>query len=539
MSTSNDIQPPLQMKLGAVNITYDRLAWVFVCLGIIACSVRYALCFPLIWDEASLAMNMARRDYAGLFGELEFGQMAPPLFLLAVEFCSQVLTLHEWSLRLPAFAGAIGALLMFPLVARQLLAPKAYLMAVAIFSVSYWPLRYGAEAKPYSLDMLFTCLWLWLALKWMSSHHPWRWTALMLAPAILGFGISFPSIFAAGGALIAMAFALNRHTWPKRLLHAGVVGITLLASFAFTYLRLVPAQSATAQWMQNFWQDAFPPTDSIGNTLWWFVQVFTGELMPYPVGGEDFASTGTFLLVVLGLVILLKSRSYSTLTLLLAPVLLGLVAGFLHKYPFGLPTRMQLYLAPVFCLLAGCGLASFMHFIGHRFRIPKWRSPMRATCIVLAILPIATIARDIVLPQKSVTDAIIRDATRVIWSTADSVGHRPLSLREDLNAAFTETTRSEITPFLANYHIQVATSHTKVNDQPISSRQSVQVVTYRVDGQYSPSLRNQWIKLFEEKHQLELAGSIILKIPHLNKNEELIRHDEIEILSFRKVGAAE
>ena len=519
----------------AVRITHDRLAWAFVALGIIACAVRYGLAFPLIPDEAALAMNFARRGYGGMLGELEFGQMAPPFFLLAVEWCTQVFGLHEMSLRLVPFVSTIAALLLFPLVARRVLGGWAFVLAVAIFSVSYWPMRYGAEVKPYGLDMLVTCLWLLLAMRWMVSDRPWLWALAMLPLALVGFAMSFPSAFVGGGVVMAMTLAGSRHRWIDRLVQPGLVGVTLLAGFLATYRWLVPARSDTANWMVDYWQKAFPPTDSISDLALYFLDVLTGELMPYPVGGENLASTGTLLLVCVAIVVLGRAKRWGLLALLFAPMVLALVAGFLQRYPLGQPTRLQLYLAPMFCLLAGQGLATTMASLGAVVRAPAWRSPLRVACVLLASISIVTMTRDVLLPKKSSTDAALRDATQVIWGSARFDGPRPLSLREDLGAAFVDERQrmqSELTRFLANYHMRARVAAPAA----VEAGKPIEVVTFYVEGVKDHALREAWIADFESTHQLRFAGSATLTIPHVDNRENLLRLDEIEILRFEPVA---
>jgi hypothetical protein len=514
---------------GTIRVTHERLAWAFALLGCLACTVRYALGFPLIPDEAALAVNIARRGYEGLLLELDFGQMAPPLFLMVEEFATRTFGFNEWSLRAFPFAGAIGAILLFPLVARRLLQGWAFVIAVAIFSVSYWPIRYSAEVKPYAVDMLVTVLWLLLALKWRESDRPWRWLLAMGPLAVVGFSVSFPSVFVGGAVVASMMLIGGRHGWVTRLVQPGVVGACLLAGFVGAYRFLVPARSETAEWMAGYWQKAFPPTDSLASAAWWFLDVFTGELMPYPVGGENFASTGTLLCVVVGVVLLLKTRRFGTLAMLGGPVALALAAGFMQKYPFGTPTRLQLYMAPIFCVLAGYGLAC----------APQWRSPVRVVAGGLALIALASMARDVLSPQKSSTDGVLRDATGVIWGTARFDGPRPLSLREDLGAAFVdeaEGMQSEATRFLANYHMRVQREDEDLEDRDIDPGEPVEVVAFHVNGHYDPALRERWIKGFETSHGLRLVDRGLLTIPHVGNHEELLRYDRIEVLRFEPVA---
>lgn len=522
-----------------VRVTHERVAWAFVLLGCMACTVRYALGFPLIPDEAALAVNIARRGYAELLLELEFGQMAPPLFLMVEEFMTRTFGFNEWSLRAFPFVGALGALLLFPLVARRLLEGWGYVMAVAVYSVSYWPIRYSAEVKPYAIDMLVTVLWLLLALRWRESDRPWRWLLAMCPLAFVGFGFSFPSVFVGGAVVASMMLIGDRHGWITRLVQPGVVGVCLLAGFLGAYRFLVPARSETAEWMADYWQKAFPPTDSLASAAWWFLDVLTGELMPYPVGGENFASTGTLLCVVVGVVLLVRARRFGTLALLGGPVALALVAGFLQKYPFGTPTRLQLYLAPIFCLLAGSGLAFAMVRLGVAVRAPRWRSPVRVVAGGLALIAIASMARDVLNPQKSSTDGVLRDATEIIWGTARFDGPRPLSLREDLGASFVheaEGMQSEATRFLANYHMRVQREDEAFDDRDIDPGEPVEVVAFHINGHYDPVLRERWIERFEAEHGLRLVDRGLLTIPHVDNREELLRYDRIEVLRFEPVA---
>jgi len=529
-----------QAGYGVVRVTHERVAWAFVALGCLACAVRYVLGFPLIADEAALAVNIARRGYGGLLSELDFGQMAPPLFLVVEEFTTRAFGFNEWALRAFPFLGAIGAMLLFPLVARRLLRGWPLVLAVAIFSVSYWPIRYSAEVKPYAVDVLLTVLWLLLALKWRESDRPWRWMLAMIPLAIAGFGVSFPSVFVGGAVVAYMTLVGRRHGWIIRLVQPSVVGACLLAGFVGTYHFLVPARSDTADWMVDYWQRAFPPTDSLASASWWFLDVLTGEMMPYPMGGENFASTGTLLCVVVGVLLLVRAKSFGVLVLLGGPVLLALMAGFLQKYPFGTPTRLQLYLAPVFCVLAGSGLAFAMAKLRVAIRAPAWRSPVRVAAGGLALIAITSMARDLLSPRKSSTDEVLRDATTVIWGPLRSDGPRPLSLREDLGAAFvdeTEGMQSEATRFLANYHMRVQSKDEDAQESHIDPGKPVEVVAFHVNGHYDAALRERWIQTFEASHGLRLVDRSLLTIPHVGNHEELLRYDRIEVLRFEPVAA--
>src|SRR5438067_244951 len=54
----------------------------FVALGVLARLIRYLVDYPIWHDEAFLAVNFWDRDYADLLRPLDYGQVAPWLFLV-------------------------------------------------------------------------------------------------------------------------------------------------------------------------------------------------------------------------------------------------------------------------------------------------------------------------------------------------------------------------------------------------------------------------------------------------------------------------
>ena len=58
-----------------------RIAWAFVGLGIVIRTIRFLLNFPLWPDEAYLAHNYLDRGYLDLLRPLDYGQVAPLLYL--------------------------------------------------------------------------------------------------------------------------------------------------------------------------------------------------------------------------------------------------------------------------------------------------------------------------------------------------------------------------------------------------------------------------------------------------------------------------
>src|SRR5262249_18913682 len=159
--------------------------------------------------EASLALNLTGRDYAGLTAELDHFQVAPVLFLWAQKSVLTALGDSEWALRLLPFLASVAALLLFWRLAPDLLPPLAAALAVGFLAVARWPVTMGASIKPYSLDLLVALALLTLAATWLRQGRS-RWLALLAVAGPLAVGLSYPAIFVAGGISLALLPTLWR-----------------------------------------------------------------------------------------------------------------------------------------------------------------------------------------------------------------------------------------------------------------------------------------------------------------------------------------
>src|SRR5262245_834455 len=61
----------------------EAATWWFVGLGVLLRLARYAMNYPLWWDEAFVAVNFIRRDFLELVRPLDYGQVCPIGFLWA------------------------------------------------------------------------------------------------------------------------------------------------------------------------------------------------------------------------------------------------------------------------------------------------------------------------------------------------------------------------------------------------------------------------------------------------------------------------
>ena len=215
----------------------SRATWAFVGLGLLVRLVRYFVVYPIWHDEAFLAVNLLDRGYVDLLRPLDYSQVSPILFLWIELTAARLLGFSEWSLRLfPAICG-LASVLFFRHLAAGLLRGLALLLAVGIFATAFYPIRHGAEVKPYASDLLSALILLALAMAWwrLRGRSRWWWVLTAVAPVLLA--LSFPAVFIAAGISLALA--------PEVLRSAGRSGLPIWATTS-CWLRRSPASIVRA-----------------------------------------------------------------------------------------------------------------------------------------------------------------------------------------------------------------------------------------------------------------------------------------------------
>ena len=162
------------------------VAWAtlgFVAVGVALRVVRYLLNYPLWCDETMLAANFLDRSYADMLGTLDYRQVSPLLFRFVMLTSVRVFGFSEMSLRLFPFLCGVGSVFLFRHVAGRVTGGVPLMLAMAIFAVAAWPLRYAAEVKPYASDFFVAAQLLALAIEWRRDpgRVGWLWALAAVA----------------------------------------------------------------------------------------------------------------------------------------------------------------------------------------------------------------------------------------------------------------------------------------------------------------------------------------------------------------------
>ena len=308
VSAGGDAPGPRSMTVQ----TIARWCTALIAVHVVWRLVRYGLAFPLWGDEARVAVNLFHRGPLELMQPLEWLQIVPVGFLWIEWAIARIAGTGEFALRAaPAAAGLLGVAMVWRLAARTL-DPIRATASVAVFAASYYPVRHATEVKPYSFDLLLASITILLGLE--IARNP---GARRPCVAFAGFGsaavwLSYPVAFTIAGSVLA-ALPSIRTLDTGRVKAAAWIAIAAAspaASFVAMYLLAGRHQAAAGEFLLTLshWREQFPPIDSPSQLPAWLLDVHTGNLFAYPIGGNNHGSAVTFVLFAVGIGTLIRER---------------------------------------------------------------------------------------------------------------------------------------------------------------------------------------------------------------------------------------
>jgi hypothetical protein len=418
-------RPPLEVPLAPLRIGgeaaegndrwFERVSWMLVALGVLIRLVRYLVDYPIWHDEAFLAASLWDRSFADLAKPLEYGQVAPWMFLAIERLFVQALGYSEMTLRLFPTLCSIASVVVFRHLASRVVRGWGLVLATGILACAFYPIRHGNEIKPYGSDLLAALLILTFAVEYLRKPESSRWWWIGAAAMPVLLGVSYPAVFVAGGVCAAMAPAAL--LGGNNRVRAGFLayGLVMTASFLTIYLAATVSQQRAMgeNYRVGYWRESFPPLDRPAWIPVWLLDQHAGNMLAYPVGERRGGSAATLACAIAGAAALWRSGRRTLAATLAAPFGLGLVAAFLGRYPYGGEARIMQYVAPSACLAAGLGMA----VLANRVRRPGLapRIP-RILLAGLVLLGVGLIAKDLAMPYRVFKDVRTRDFARSFWT---------------------------------------------------------------------------------------------------------------------------
>lgn len=476
----------------------------FVLLGVVLRMNRYLLGFPLWGDESFLACNFIDRSFTDLLQPLEYGMVAPPLLLWLELAVVRVAGFSELSLRFLPMLASVAGMLLFGHLARRLLAGLPQLLAVAVFAVSYYPIRHGCEVKPYATDLFAALVLVALLVEWLYQPQRLRWLWGLCAATPLAVGCSYPALFVAGAVSLVLVATWCRAPSRRALLPVIAFPLALAGSagplLVYTAQTQYASYAATGQ--VSCWVNDFPPSyREPAKLATWLLERHTGHMFAYPLGGKRGGSTLTTLALLAATVVLIRRRQYALLTLAAVPLALCLAAAALERYPYGGSQRTMQFIAPLVCLLTGLGLATLLALV-------RWvefnRRLVLGTLALLLILGVGLLAFDLRRPYKTVFDEQAREFARWFW-TEQARDAELVCVHRDLGQTFSPQhwMYDRTAVYLCNQQLFSA-RHSKLQPpqlEQISADHPLRCVLYNEHPVDDPKFR-EWLAGMQAKYAL-------------------------------------
>lgn len=338
--------PSLLTASAAWSLRAQVAAWGLIVLGAAARIREFAFARSLWIDEASAAISIASRDFAGLMQPLENSQTAPIGYIMLTEVSDVLFGPGEMSLRLLPLICGIAALVLFYRLAQSLMQPAEGLIALALMAMLNSMVYFSNEFKPYAVDAAATVA-LVLCGVGIAQHRPtWPRVAWFMVVATLSVWVSFTAtlIVAAVGMPLIMGYWLRGE--KAHSIRVAIACAVAAANFAANYLMFM-RQLTGNPLMERVWSHLFMP---IPPSPHWLVGRFIDFF------SDPFAATFAGLAAAMLLLGVLWYWRHNRLLLAIAllPVLFTLAASALHLYPAG--TRVLLFGMPLALLLVAGGL---------------------------------------------------------------------------------------------------------------------------------------------------------------------------------------
>jgi hypothetical protein len=374
---------------------------VVLCLlaGVVLRARGYLFASRPFWvDEAAWAIRLLKLS-------LLEPSIRPVGFMALVRGLVACFGERDVVLRLVPFAAGVGAMLLAVPLAEELLPNRAarllFIGALALHPVA---IDYSKEFKPYSVSLFVHILCTFLAARYLRTERT-STLGFGIVTGVLGVWFAQDVIFALPGYyLVTGALAWRRASRAHlRLLALGAASTLAMIGFLyFFFWRAVDVGqggSDTTFWGSKY--DVFHQAGTGEGLLHWVSRKYL-ELAAFPaarrevwqsdavlgasvMGWLSLGYAGVWVLLhAAGLVLLVRDRRYSALTLLFAPIVTLLAFNLLGLWPFAV-FRTNLFLLAYACLIAAFGIGAVRPLAELEQAVPL---------IVAVVLPLVAFERD-------------------------------------------------------------------------------------------------------------------------------------------------
>ena len=342
-------------KIGFVEKFYKVILVLIFGVGILIRLYFYICNQPYWLDEASLAINVVNNSYKELLGGLELLQACPPGFTVLSKFLVDIFHTNNIYIRdlilriIPLISGITSIFAFYYLLKLIFNRNKAAILTALVFlALTPAAITYSVQFKQYSLELLISIILLTIFYKILILDINKKYYPIIIA---ISPWFSYSAFFIIASGLLALLFKDKK----KFLIITTFILISNLIYY-FISLRYVFALNYAG--MDSYWSAAQA-----------FLEIKHPTRFLYRIGEMLTMSKYTSLIAgivcfIAGLQYLINSKNYYLNKILfICPVVLTMLAAFMHKYPFN--CRLILFLLPIILIM----LVSYQKIWGLVFKI--------------------------------------------------------------------------------------------------------------------------------------------------------------------------
>lgn len=371
------------MDVSEKKIDYKLISISLILIGVILRLVEYLHCRSLWLDEVYVALNVLWRSPSDLFLPLEFGQYSPIGFLLLQKLAVVVFGNNDYSFRLFPLLFSLSSIIIFYKLAKNYLSKAGSLLALSLFVTCVVLIHYSSEGKPYSGDVFFSILLLYLSSKSFKDDFTFKDLTIFSIVGMLSVWLSFSSAFVLAGIGVSIIiFNL------KKIVKFLPVFLFWAISFYFSYTMVATRaidDSFTTEVFNKFY---LPNPLSIETFTWGWKLLFVYFASYTPLSKMAIVA----LIIGFGRYLFTDIKRLSFLFL---PIFFMMIGAYLHKYPMW--QRFLLFILPMIFILISHGVECITSFFERRYKKLK---PFAITTIyfLLFIFPLIAMAYNVTHP---------------------------------------------------------------------------------------------------------------------------------------------
>jgi hypothetical protein len=346
---------PINRNSKVDKIVYYSLFGIIVIICLLAI-IQFFFNRSLWIDEAMLASSIIHRDILGLFNPLEYGQVAPILFLLIQKYLLFIFFKGDIILRILPLLCYLGSVFyVFKLTNLLISSRYTAMLATSLFCLSPYIFYFGSECKQYIPDT-FVSIFLTYQIQKYLKNEPGNYIFIGMMGAVAIFLSNVAIItLSVNGIIIAWFSLFGRR---KKIRSFFVIFFIWAIAFLVYYIYFVHNNPAKVN-MVNYWQanGAFMPKNIFSNE---FSLFFESKIID-TFSINFILRRSLFLFTVLTIIYLFYRRNFALLTLFLGPFIIHLVLSLVKIYPFA--GRLTLYQLPGLIIIISIGLNEAVNFI--------------------------------------------------------------------------------------------------------------------------------------------------------------------------------